>query len=108
MRLITVSSLVFAAALSSTAASQKPTPEKAAKAAKTPKAKLDSGVLAKFFQEPTPIPMTLTTNVGKLRGDKKAETAPWRAATLEYTVDTAHGTMPIQVKTRGIWRLANC
>src|SRR6476469_5258195 len=106
MRLITVSSLVFAAALSSTAASQtKPTAEKQAK---TPKAKLDSGVLAKFFQGDAPIAMTLTTNVGRLRGDKNANTAPWRDATLEYTADTAHGTIPIKVKTRGIWRLANC
>jgi len=106
MRLITVSSLVFVAALSSTAASQaKPTAEKQAK---PPKAKLDSGVLAKFFQGDTPIAMTLTANIGKLRGDKKAETAPWRDATLEYTADTAHGTIPIKVKTRGIWRLNNC
>ena len=77
---------------------------------KAPKARIsDSTGVAKFFVERTPITATLTTNVGRLRGDKNAETAPWRPATLEYSgPDTSHGIVPVRVKTRGIWRLKNC
>ena len=111
MRLIAITSLVLGLA-TSTAIAQAPPPTatKAPKAPKTPKPKTgDSTAVAKFFQDETPLTVTLTTNVGRLRGDKNAETAPWRPATLKYTgPDTAHGTVPVRIKTRGIWRLKNC
>jgi len=84
--------------------------EKSAKTAKVPKPKgPDSAEVSKFFRSETPIVATLTTNVGRLRGDKNPATAPWRPATLAYTgPDTAHGVVPVRLKTRGIWRLKNC
>ena len=56
----------------------------------------------------TPLELTLTTNIRQLRRDK-SQTVPWRAATLSY-VDSAGKTVavPLRVRTRGIWRLANC
>jgi len=106
MRLITILSLATLSAVSM-ASAQNP-PVKGPKAAKEPRVPKDT-VLAKFFQSETPITATLTTNVGRIRGDKNADTAPWRPATLSYTgPDTAHGTVPVRIKTRGIWRLKNC
>jgi hypothetical protein len=61
-----------------------------------------------FWDGQDPISVTLTTNIGKLRGDKK-EDPPWRPATLSYKgADGLPLTIPIQARTRGIWRLKMC
>ena len=63
---------------------------------------------AAFFESQEPIEVTLTTNIGKIRGDK-GETPPWRQATLSYK--GAEGdlvTVPLKARTRGIWRLKMC
>jgi hypothetical protein len=63
---------------------------------------------AAFFESEEPIEVTLTTNIGKIRGDK-GETPPWRQATLSYK--GAEGnlvTVPLKARTRGIWRLKMC
>jgi hypothetical protein len=75
----------------------------------TPKKVFDTAAVAEFFKDPTPLPITLTFNAKRLRGDK-GDNAPWRAATLTYTPPNASApaTIPIKVKTRGIWRLHNC
>jgi hypothetical protein len=114
MRLTLMVSLAMCATVSAVVA-QTP-PAKAAKASskapKPPKPKgADSTSVAKFFREETPITVTFTTNVGRLRGDKNAATAPWRPGTFSYVgtlPDTSHVTIPVRVKTRGIWRLKNC
>jgi hypothetical protein len=61
-----------------------------------------------FFQSQDPIEVTLTANIGKIRGDKSAD-APWHTATLTYKA--AEGnlvTVPIKARSRGIWRLKMC
>jgi hypothetical protein len=65
---------------------------------------------AMFFSATSegPLEVTLTTNIKRIRGDK-GDDAPWRQGTLSYT--TADGkpvTIPVQLKTRGIWRKKNC
>ena len=61
-----------------------------------------------FFESPNPIEVTLTANIGKLRGDKN-ENRPWRAATLSYKgPDGSDVTVPLRARTRGIWRLKTC
>ncbi|HEX9606945.1 MAG TPA: hypothetical protein VF962_06915 [Gemmatimonadaceae bacterium] len=63
---------------------------------------------AAFFESQEPIEVTLTTNIGKIRGDKGAN-PPWRQATLSYK--GAEGnlvTVPLKARTRGIWRLKMC
>jgi hypothetical protein len=112
MRLITISSLAtsLATSLAISAASLAAQTPKAPRT-KPPKAKFDTGSVAKFFQTETPITVTLTTNVDRLRGDKDPATAPWRWATLTYDAsspDTGRVTVPVRVKTRGIWRLKTC
>jgi hypothetical protein len=61
-----------------------------------------------FFESQNPIEVTLTANIGKLRGDKNAN-APWRAATLSYKApDGTDVTVPLRARTRGFWRLKTC
>jgi hypothetical protein len=61
-----------------------------------------------FFESPNPIEVTLTANIGKLRGDKNAN-PPWRPATLSYKgPDGSAVTVPLRARTRGIWRLKTC
>jgi hypothetical protein len=61
-----------------------------------------------FFESQDPIDVTLTANIGKLRGDKSAD-HPWRPATMSYKgLDGNPLTVPLQARTRGIWRLRMC
>jgi hypothetical protein len=61
-----------------------------------------------FFESQNPIEVTLTANIGKLRGDKDVE-PPWRPATLSYKgPDGSDVTVPLRARTRGIWRLKTC
>lgn len=61
-----------------------------------------------FFESQDPIEVTLTTNIGKIRGDKGAE-PPWRPAELSYAAPEGKVvTVPIKARTRGIWRLKMC
>jgi hypothetical protein len=61
-----------------------------------------------FFESQNPIDVTLTANIGKLRGDKNDD-RPWRAATLSYKgANGSDVTVPLRARTRGIWRLKTC
>ena len=61
-----------------------------------------------FFDTQDPIEVTLTANIGRLRGDKGAE-HPWRTATLSYTGQDGNSlTVPLQARTRGLARLHMC
>ena len=85
MRLIVITAFAIGATTSTLVAQTPPVTQagKAAKADKPPKKKdADSAMVSKFFRSETPLAATLTTNVGKLRGDKNAETSPWRPATF--------------------------
>jgi hypothetical protein len=102
--------LALGAAPSAAATQGSPPTGKAAKAPKEPKQKTakDSLLLLKVFRTEEPLTVTLTTNIKRLRGDKDAN-APWRAATLTYTPSgAAPDTIPVRVRTRGIWRLKTC
>src|SRR5438105_3864884 len=61
-----------------------------------------------FFESQDPIDVTLTTNIGKIRGDK-GDDPPWRPATLSYKgADGGDVSVPLKARTRGIWRLKRC
>jgi hypothetical protein len=61
-----------------------------------------------FFQSQDPIEVTFTTNIGKIREDKR-ENPPWRPATLTYRGTEGNlVTVPVKARTRGIWRLKMC
>ena len=61
-----------------------------------------------FFDAETPLEITLTTNLKQIRGDKRDQ-APWRPATVTFAgPDGAPKTVPVQIRTRGNWRLKNC
>ena len=61
-----------------------------------------------MFASEEPLALTLTTNIRQIKKDKTGE-APWRAATIAYVGDGGKTvTVPVRVKTRGIWRLTHC
>jgi len=61
-----------------------------------------------FYESQDPIDVTLTTNIGKIRGDKGSD-RPWRNATFSYKdVDGTAVNVPLKARTRGIWRLKMC
>jgi hypothetical protein len=62
----------------------------------------------RLFRSEAPLEITLTLNVKQIKRDKNAD-APWRAASIRYTdADGKAVTVPVRVKTRGIWRLKHC
>jgi hypothetical protein len=79
------------------------------KADKPDRAPDDTAPLSKFFESDEPVPITLTLNIKRIRGDKD-DKAPWRDATITYTPPgaTAPEVLPLKLKTHGIWRLNHC
>ena len=110
LRLTDAFTLLAAALLSGVASAQDST-----KLAAVPPSGIASGhdaakrvAATAFFESQEPIEVTLTTNIGKIRGDK-GDNPPWRRATISYK--GAEGdlvTIPVQARTRGIWRLKMC
>jgi hypothetical protein len=82
---------------------------KKAKADKPDRAPDDTTPLSKFFESEEPVPITLTLNIKRIRGDKD-DKAPWRDATITYTPPGASApeTFALKLKTHGIWRLNHC
>ena len=79
---------------------------------KEKKVKSDSALAphdpAPIYTARTPLALTLTLNIRQIRRDK-SQTVPWRAATVSYADSTGKQVaVPVRVRTRGIWRLANC
>lgn len=77
---------------------------------KMAKAAKDSGSVGRFFQTETPLDITLSVNLKRLKADTSGD-SPWHAATLTYAAvapDAGTVTIPLRVKTRGIWRLKHC
>jgi hypothetical protein len=94
---------VLAFALPCTAVAQNP--------AKPPKAMKESTgdrpVVQPLFDSDTPLAITFTVNIARLRHDRTAK-GPWRAATLSYDGAGKKVEVPVGARTRGIWRLKNC
>src|SRR5205085_11264889 len=56
----------------------------------------------------TPLDVTITVNLKQLQRDR-GDSVPWRSATLTTTgADGVQKTIPIKLKTRGIWRRKKC
>lgn len=109
---VTSASLLHAQAAGDKAKADKAKGDKAPKAPKaegsdtTPKKAPDSPL----FRSEAVLTATLTTNLKSLKRDK-GDKAPYHAATLSYPDSSAPGgtrTVPLRVRTRGIWRLKNC
>ena len=108
---LALSVLAVAMALATAGAQdvKEPGPPKALKAPKAPKPpKTDSASVPPLFASETPLPVVFTTNFGRLKSDR-SEKSPWRSATMSYTdADGKAVTVPMKVKTHGIWRLKHC
>ena len=62
---------------------------------------------ARLFTDETPLALTFTANLGRLRRDRDPS-PPWREATIAYADSSGTVEVPLKVRTRGIWRLHNC
>lgn len=103
--LLAAAALIAIAAPSPRAWAQKE--QKAKKAPKSDSAKVKS-YATKFFDSETPLAVTLTTNIDRIRHDKGSKVV-WRQATWAYTdTDGKQMVLPIKIRTRGIWRLKTC
>jgi len=61
-----------------------------------------------FFQSSSPLDITITVNLKRLRGDR-GDSVPWRSATLTtVSSDGVSKTIPLKLRTRGIWRKKKC
>ena len=64
---------------------------------------------AKLFRSDTVLPVTLRTDLRGLNGDRDTTRgAAWRDATLSYAESAGPVGVPLRVRTRGVWRRANC
>jgi hypothetical protein len=59
------------------------------------------------FADATPLELTIHAPFRQLRRDR-AEDTPWRVASITYRGDTGMVTVPVRLRTRGIWRKRNC
>ena len=93
---------------SGTAVAQEPAKKAAAAPAAVQAPEKKVVVPSAFFEAQDPIEVTFTANIGKLRGDKRPD-PPWRPVTMSYKgPDGNLLTVPLQARTRGIWRLRMC
>jgi hypothetical protein len=70
-------------------------------------ARPDTFPVPPLFQSATPLAVTFTADLDRLKADKDTN-APWHGATLTYTSDSGRITVPARARTRGIWRLKHC
>lgn len=82
--------------------------QKPDKPAKVKKGGSDSLAVPPLFTAETPLAVTFTANWGRIRDDR-SQTSPWHTATMSYTGDDGKTvSVPLRVKTHGIWRLKHC
>ncbi len=96
MTLSIVRALLLIAAISSTVAAQD-----SSATVKKPKR-------VAFFESSDPLDVSITLNLRQIQRDK-GDSVPWRSATLiAVGVDGKPATLPIKLRTRGIWRRKKC
>jgi len=61
-----------------------------------------------FFQSDSVLAITLRTDLRTLLRDRDTANSEWRAATLTYAGPDSALTIPLRVRTRGLYRLTNC
>jgi hypothetical protein len=64
-------------------------------------------VLPQIYRDSTPVAVTLTANFKQLKRERRGQ-SPYHAATITYTGDSGVVSVPLKVKTRGIWRREHC
>lgn len=68
----------------------------------------DTFPVPRLFRSTSPLAVTLTANFKQVRNDR-SENSPYHAATITYTDSGGKPvTVPLRVKTHGIWRLKHC
>lgn len=60
-----------------------------------------------LFTDSTPLEITVTASFRQLRRDRTG-TTPYRAGRVSYASDSGIVSLPVRLRTRGIWRRRNC
>jgi hypothetical protein len=63
---------------------------------------------APFFRTDSVIAVTIRTDVRALRRDRDTANAVWREGTLRVTAGDRAATVPVRLRTRGVFRLRTC
>jgi hypothetical protein len=63
---------------------------------------------APFFNADSAFVLTIRTNIRALRGDRVVSGAPWRPGTLSWTDAGGEHSVPVRLRTRGVFRLNYC
>jgi hypothetical protein len=82
----------------------------AAQGVKTPKPSKKAKTLPDppLFRTEAPLAITLTANLKQLKRDKEDQ-SPWREATIAFVgAGRTPVSLPVRVRTRGVWRLKHC
>jgi hypothetical protein len=61
----------------------------------------------RIFAASWPLELRISAPIRQLRRDR-AEDTPWRDATVSYVFEGVESTVPVRLRTRGIWRKKNC
>jgi len=64
--------------------------------------------VSEFWKSTTPLEITLTVNLKKIRGDRDKSQAPWEWGQFSYVDSGKTVTVPARIKARGISRLKIC
>lgn len=68
----------------------------------------DTAPAPALYRQLAPLSITLTADLRRLRADKDTN-APWRPGTFAWAEDAgAAVTVPVRLRTRGVWRLKHC
>ncbi len=63
---------------------------------------------APFFRTDTVFAMTVRTDLRTLYRDRDTTGVPWRPGTVTWTDSAGTHTVPVQLRTRGVYRLRTC
>ena len=63
---------------------------------------------ARLFRSDDTLSVSLRTDLRSLLRDRYTANAPWREATLSYAGPDGEVTVPLRVRTRGLYRLLHC
>jgi hypothetical protein len=63
---------------------------------------------AAFFAPDTAFPITIRTDLRQLLRDRDPDSSEWRGGTVTWTTPDGPRTVPLRLRTRGLFRLRNC
>jgi len=67
-----------------------------------------AGAQSRFFRTDTVFALTLRTDLRRLYGDRDTTGVPWRPGSVTWADSAGTHTVPVRLRTRGVYRLGHC